>query len=39
MEFERLLYSVTDCAIRVHRHPGTLLLESAYEQCLSYESL
>ena len=37
MEFDRLSNRVIGCAIEVHRHLGPGLLESAYEQCLSYE--
>ena len=37
MEFDRVSNRVIGCAIEVHRHLGPGLLESAYEQCLSYE--
>jgi len=37
VEFDRLSNRVIGCAIEVHRHLGPGLLESAYEQCLSYE--
>jgi len=37
VEFDRVSNRVIGCAIEVHRHLGPGLLESAYEQCLSYE--
>ncbi len=37
MEFDELSTKVIGCAIEVHRNLGPGLLESAYEQCLSYE--
>lgn len=39
MEFDELSNKVIGCAIEVHRNLGPGLLESAYEQCLSYELL
>ncbi len=35
--FDELSNKVIGCAIEVHRHLGPGLLESTYEQCLSYE--
>ncbi|MFQ5648502.1 MAG: GxxExxY protein [bacterium] len=37
MEFDELSNRVIGCAIEVHRAPGPVLLESAYEQCLARE--
>ncbi|MCK4392515.1 GxxExxY protein, partial [Candidatus Bipolaricaulota bacterium] len=37
MEFDELSNRVIGCAIEVHRELGPGLLESTYEQCLSYE--
>jgi len=37
MEFDELSNRVIGCAIEVHRQLGPGLLESTYEQCLSYE--
>ncbi len=37
MKFDELSNRVIGCAIEVHRQLGPGLLESAYEQCLSYE--
>ncbi|MBT3302716.1 MAG: GxxExxY protein [Bacteroidetes bacterium] len=37
MEFDKLSNIVIGKAIEVHRHLGPGLLESAYEECLSYE--
>ena len=37
MKFDGLSNRVIGCAIEVHRQLGPGLLESAYEQCLSYE--
>ena len=37
MEFDEISSRVIGCAIEVHRHLGSGLLESAYEQCLAYE--
>ena len=37
MEFDELSNRVIGCAIEVHRLLGPGLLESTYEQCLSYE--
>lgn len=39
MEFEPLSKDVLGVAIEVHKHLGPGLLESAYEECLSYELL
>jgi len=35
--FSKLSNSVIGCAIEVHKHLGPGLLESAYQQCMSYE--
>jgi len=37
MEFDKLSNQVIGCAIEVHRALGPGLLESTYEQCLTYE--
>jgi len=37
VKFDDLSNRVIGCAIEVHRQLGPGLLESAYEQCLSYE--
>lgn len=37
MEFEKITKDIIGAAIEVHRHLGPGLLESAYEECLSYE--
>ncbi|HEY5122361.1 MAG TPA: GxxExxY protein [Ignavibacteria bacterium] len=37
MEFDTLSNKVIGAAIEVHRHLGPGLLESAYEECLSFE--
>lgn len=37
MEFESLSKDVLGAAIEVHKHLGPGLLESAYEECFSYE--
>jgi GxxExxY protein len=37
MEFDLLSKRVIGCALEVHRALGPGLLESAYEQCLSFE--
>jgi GxxExxY protein len=37
MEFDDLSNRVIACAIEVHRHLGSGLLESAYEQCWAHE--
>jgi GxxExxY protein len=37
MEFESLSKDVLGAAIEVHKHLGPGLLESAYEECLSFE--
>ena len=34
-----LAYNIVGCAIEVHKHLGTGLLESVYEKCLIQESL
>lgn len=39
MEFDELSSKVIGCAIEVHKQLGPGLLESTYEQCLSYELL
>ena len=39
MEFDELSGRVIGCALEVHKQLGPGLLESAYEQCLSYELL
>jgi len=37
MQFDLLSQEVIGCAIEVHKYLGPGLLESAYEECLSYE--
>ena len=37
MEFDELSNRVIGCAIEVHRHLGSGLLEITYEQCLAHE--
>ena len=37
METNRITEKIIGCAIEVHRHLGPGLLESAYEECLTYE--
>jgi GxxExxY protein len=37
MEFNEITKKIIGCAIQVHRDLGPGLLESAYEECLSYE--
>jgi GxxExxY protein len=37
MQFDLLSKEVIGCAIEVHKYLGPGLLESAYEECLSYE--
>jgi len=37
MEINQITEQVIGCAIEVHRRLGPGLLESAYEECLSYE--
>ena len=37
MEFDELSRRIIGCALEVHKNLGPGLLESAYEQCLSYE--
>lgn len=37
MEIDKLTEQVIGLAIEVHRHLGTGLLESAYQECLYYE--
>ena len=39
MEVDKLTEQVIGLAIEVHRHLGPGLLESAYQECLYYESL
>lgn len=39
MEFDKLSNEIIGCAIEVHRFLGPGLLESAYEECLTYELL
>ena len=35
-ELNELTKKIIGCAIEVHKHLGPGLLESAYEECLSY---
>jgi GxxExxY protein len=35
--WDEFSHAVIGCAIKVHRIMGCILLESAYEECLSYE--
>jgi GxxExxY protein len=37
METDKLTEKIIGCAIAVHRRLGPGLLESAYEECLSFE--
>ena len=37
MKFKKLTQEIIGAAIEVHKHLGPGLLESAYEECLSYE--
>ncbi|GAB3650659.1 GxxExxY protein [Echinicola sediminis] len=37
LDVTQLSYEITGCAIKVHRELGPGLLESVYQQCLSYE--
>jgi GxxExxY protein len=37
MELNEITQKIIGCAIEVHKHLGPGLLESAYEECLSYE--
>jgi GxxExxY protein len=37
MKFDKLSNKVIGCAIEVHKNLGPGLLETTYEQCLSYE--
>jgi GxxExxY protein len=37
MQINEITHKVIGCAIEVHRHLGAGLLESAYEECLTYE--
>lgn len=37
MEVNQITEKIIGCAIEVHRQLGSGLLESAYEECLSYE--
>ena len=37
MEFDSLSNKVIGCALKVHKHLGPGLLESAYQNCLAYE--
>lgn len=39
MEINEITQKIIGCAIEVHRNLGPGLLESAYEECLSYELL
>ena len=39
MQFDKLSNIIIGCAIEVHKSLGPGLLESAYEECLSYELL
>ena len=36
-KYSELTEKIIGCAIEVHKHLGTGLLESAYEDCLAYE--
>jgi len=37
MGINQLTEKIIACAIEVHRHSGSGLLESAYQECLAYE--
>jgi GxxExxY protein len=37
MELNEITQKIIGCAIQVHKSLGPGLLESAYEECLSYE--
>jgi hypothetical protein len=37
MELNKITEKIIGCAIEVHKLPGPGLLESAYEECLTYE--
>jgi len=37
MEINKITEKIIGCAIEVHKNLGPGLLESAYEECLSYE--
>lgn len=37
MEINQITEKIIGCAIEVHKRLGLGLLESAYEECLSYE--
>ena len=37
MEINQITEKITGCAIEVHKRLGPGLLESVYEECLSYE--
>jgi GxxExxY protein len=37
MDFDLISHNIIGCAIEVHRQLGPGLLESAYEECLSFE--
>jgi GxxExxY protein len=37
MELNEITQKIIGCAIQVHKNLGPGLLESAYEECLSYE--
>ena len=37
MELNKITESIIGSAIEVHRHLGPGLLESSYEECLTYE--
>ena len=39
MEENNLTQKIIGCAIKVHKKPGPGLLESVYQECLSYELL
>lgn len=37
MKYNEITEKIIDCAIEVHRHLGSGLLESTYQACLLYE--